>query len=161
MRILVSASSWLLPSFCLRYGLSMPSVCPCGRAYKHWQFNDFHSDSPLTFTSFWLGFGDVGKAFRRCEFFMARSRARSVLARTLQSWTCTGSSICLSSCFPCLVLRWKSSVDQLAVVRLFQSASLVRMKLAVGNDAIGVSILRGWTSLAAVSWCHTRSVEDG
>jgi hypothetical protein len=110
----VSAFSWLLASVCLRYGVGKPSVWPCTRACNRLQISNFRSDSPLNFTWFWFGFGDVGGALR-VYGFVRLAIASTVPAYALQYWTTARSSMCLCWSFPCLILRWKSGVNQVTV----------------------------------------------
>src|ERR1700739_885527 len=144
----VSAFFWLLASVCLRYGVAKPSVWPCRRACKQRQFTNFRSDSPLNFTSFWFRFGNVGEAFRACRFLVLQSTDGSVSACTLRSWTAAGSSTCFSWRSSCLVLGWKSCVNQLTVgCPLFAQVrhsgitvcAVVRIDVTTGNNADEVS----------------------
>ena len=82
----VSAYSCLLTSDCLRYAVAKPSFWPCKRACKRRRFSDFHSDSPLNFTSFWFGFDSVCEAFRICGFVVLQSTVCGVWACKLQLW---------------------------------------------------------------------------
>jgi len=111
----VSAYSCLLTSDCLRYAVAKPSFWPCKRACKRRRFSDFHSDSPLNFTSFWFGFDSVCEAFRICGFVVLQSTVCGVWACKLQPWMVELLFICLSSRLPCPVLRRKSGVNRLTV----------------------------------------------
>jgi hypothetical protein len=67
---------------------------------------------------FGFGLGSVDEAFRVYRFFVLQSTTCSVPACTLQSWMTAGcSSIYFSRRFPCLVWRWTSCGNQLAVER--------------------------------------------
>jgi hypothetical protein len=136
---LVSAFTRLLASVCLRYGVAVPSLCPCSRGCKHGQFSNFRSDSPLNFTWFWFRFGDVGGALRVCRFVLLLAIASSVPAHALQCWTTARPSMCFSWRLRCLILRWKSGVNQVTVScplysRVWDSGMpcvVVRMTLAM------------------------------
>jgi hypothetical protein len=102
MRMSVSTLFSPLPSVCLRYNVAMPSVWPRRMACKQRQYSHFHSDSPLNLTSCWLGFENVGDAFRARPFIRMQLTACSLSTYALRSSTtanfCASPS---SSCFRC------------------------------------------------------------
>lgn len=60
------ASSWPLPSVCVRYGVAKPSVWLRRRVCKLPQFNNFRSDYPLNLSLFWRQYWNLlGKSSMR------------------------------------------------------------------------------------------------
>jgi len=138
----VSASSRLLTSDCLRYGVVKPSVWLCWSACNQRQFIDFGCDSPSNFTQFWFEFGNARESLQRCRLLRLQSSPYGVSAcRQQRLRTADCAPICLAWRFASLTLRCKSCGQSGAVgygmhafaIHLWPLCSVVRSASASGK----------------------------